>query len=93
MNATGTEVVLQDGFAQEVIALLGTVSAEALQGAHLMGSLVHSLYNGGCQGLCHITNAQRYHIGLGVHHLESVYLLGDVSEQIVLLQVQEMYIY
>ena len=93
VNATGTEVVLQDGFAQEVIALLRTVSAEALLGTHFMGSLVHRLYNSGCQGLCHITNTQRYHVGLGMHHLESVHLLGNISEQVVLLQVQEMYIY
>jgi hypothetical protein len=54
---------------------------------------MHSLHDSGCQRLGHIADAQRNHIGLGVHHLEGIHLLGNVGEQIVVLQVQEMYVY
>ena len=55
---TCQEVVLQDGLTQEVVALLRTITAETLDGTHLMGSLMHSLHDGRCQWLRHVANTQ-----------------------------------
>ena len=57
MDATRQEVVLQDGVAQEVVALLGAVAPESLSGGHLVGSLVDGLDDGRCQWLGDITDA------------------------------------
>ena len=93
MYASCQEVVLQNGLTKEVIALLRTISAEPLDGTHLMGGLVHRLDDSRSQRLRHVANAERDDVGLGVHDLEGVHLLGDVGEQVVLLQVQEMNVY
>ena len=45
MNATRQKIVFQNGLAQEIVALLRTLTTETLSGAHLVGSLMHSLYN------------------------------------------------
>ena len=86
-------IVLEDGFTEEVVALLRTIAAKALDGAHLVGSLVHGLDDGWCQGLGDVTDTQGDHIGLGVHHLEGIDLFGNVGEQVVVLQVQKVNVY
>ena len=85
VDATGQEVVLQDGLAQEVVALLRTVATESLGGGHLVDSLVHGLDDGRTQRLCHIADAQGNDISLGMHHLEGIHLLSNVGKQIVVL--------
>jgi hypothetical protein len=54
---------------------------------------MHSLDNGRTEWLGDITDAQGNHISLGVHHLEGIDFLGNVGEQVVVLQVQEMNVY
>ena len=92
-DATRLEVVLQNGLAQEVIALLGAVASEAVGGGHLVDGLVHGLDDGGAERLGDVADTERDDVGLGVHHLEGVDLLGDVGEQVVLLEVQEVDVY
>ena len=93
VDAAGQEVVFQDGLTQEVVALLGTVATEALGCGHLIDSFVHGLGDCGTQGLGDIADAEADDIGTRVHHLEGIDLLGNVGEQVVLLQVQEVDIY
>ena len=93
VDATRQEVVLQNGLAQEVVALLGTVAAETLGGGHLVDSPVHRLDDGRTEWLCDIANTKRYDIDLGMHHLEGIDLLGDVGEKVVVLEVQEVNVY
>ena len=58
MDTTRKKVVLQNRLAKEVVALFWAVATEPLSGSHLIGSLVHSLNDSGCQRLRHITNAE-----------------------------------
>ena len=92
-DATRLEVVLQDGLAQEVVALLGSVATEAVGGGHLVNGTVHGLDDGGAERLGDVADAERDDVGLGVHHTEGVDLLGDVGEEVVLLEVQEVDVY
>ena len=93
VDATRQEVVLEDGFTEEVVTLLRTIAAKTLDGAHLVGGLVHGLDHSGCQGLRDVADTQGDDVGLGVHHLEGIDLLSNVGEQVVVLQVQEMNVY
>ena len=93
MDASGQEVVLENGLAEEVVALLGAVAAEALGGGHLVDGAVHGLGDGGTEGLGDVADAEADDVGAGVHDLEGIDLLGNVGEQVVLLQVQEVDIY
>ena len=54
---------------------------------------MHRLDNGRTERLSDITDTERDDVGLGVRHLEGIDLLGNVSEQVVVLQVQKMYVY
>ena len=91
--ATWQEIVLEDGFTEEVVTLFRTIPAKAFAGAHLVGSLVHGLDDGWCQWLGDVADTQGDNVGLGVHHLEGIDLFGNVGEQVVVLQVQEMNVY
>jgi len=93
VDAARQEVVLQDGFAQKIVALLRTVAAEALGGGHLVNSLVHGFDDGGTERLGDVADAEGDDVSLGVHHLEGVDLLGDVGKQIIVLEVQKVNVY
>ena len=92
-HAARGEVVLQNSFAQEVVALLRAVAPETVGGGHLVDGLVHGLDHGRAERLCDVANAERDDVGLRVHHLEDIDLLGNVSEQVVVLQIQEVDVY
>ena len=92
-DASGEEVVFQDGIAQEVVTLLGPVAAETLLVGHLVGGLVHGLDDGGAEGLGDVADAQRDDVGFGMDGLEGIHLLGDVGEQVVVRQFQEVFVY
>ena len=92
-DTTGGKIVLQNSFAQEVVALLGTVTTETVGSSHLVDGLVHSLNDSRTEWLGDITNTQRDDIGLGVHHLEGIDLLGNIGEQVVVLEIQKVDIY
>ena len=93
VDATRQEVVLRDGLAQEVVALLRAVAMKSAGSGHLVDGLVHGLSDSRAQGLGDVANAERDDIRLGVHHLKGIHLLGDVGEQIVRLEVQEVDVY
>ena len=89
-DTSGAEVVFRDGLTQEIVALLWSIAMNPLCSRHFVGGLVHRLDDGRCQRLRHIANTQGDDVSLGVHHSEGIDLLGDVGEQIVVLQVQEV---
>ena len=93
MDATWQEIILEDGLAQESVALLRTIPMETFCCRHLVSRLVHRLNDGRTKGLSDVTNAEGDDIRLRVHHLEGIHLLGDVGEQVVVLKIQEMYVY
>ena len=73
--------------------MFGTVASEAVGCGHLVDRLVHSLYDGRAERLGDIAYTERDDIGLGVHHLEDIDLLGDVGKEVVVLQVEEVDVY
>lgn len=70
-----------------------TIASEAVGSGHLVNSLVHGLDDSGTKGLSDIAYSEADDIGLGMHHTKGIHLLGDVGEQVVVLEVQEMDIY
>ncbi len=93
VDATRQEVVLDNGLAEKVITLFRAIATETGCSSHLVGSSVHRLDNGRTERLGDIANTQRDDISLRMHHFEGIHLLGDISEQIVVLEVEEMYVY
>ena len=83
VDAAGTEVVFHDGFAQEVVAPLRTITSKRRRNAHLVSCFVQRFQNGWYQRLRHIPDAQRDDIHLRVLRLESPDSLGNISEQII----------
>ena len=55
--------------------------------SHLVRSLVHGLDDCRTKGLGHVADAEGDDVSLGMHHLEGIHFLGDVSEQIVVLKI------
>ena len=92
MNATGQEVVLDDGLAEEVVASLRTVASEGSLHCHFVYSLVHCLDDGRAERLGYITDAQTDYTLLWMCNLVGCYLLCDVGEQVIACQLQEMFI-
>ena len=58
VDASRQEIVLEDGLAKEVVALLGTVAPESFSRRHFICSTVHCLDHGGSQRLGDIADAQ-----------------------------------
>ena len=78
---------------KEIIALLRTVAAESLSSRHLIGGFMHSLDDSGSKGLGDIADPKADDVGLGMGDLKGIDLLGNICEQIVVLQVEEMNVY
>ena len=57
-DATGSKVVLQDGFAQEFVALFGSVAPETVSSSHLVNSLVHGFNDSRAKGLGNVSYAE-----------------------------------
>ena len=93
MYAARQEIILQYRLAQEVIALLGAVAAEALDRRHLIGGAVQSLNHRRTERLCHVADTKRDDIRILMCSLKGVYLLRYVGKQIVARQLQEMFVY
>ena len=93
MDTPWQEVVFQNGLAQEVVALFGSIATERRRSSHLVHRLVHGLDNGWAERLGDIAYPQRDDVGLGMRHLESVHFLSDIRKQVVVWQFQKMLIY
>ena len=93
MYAPRCEVVLQDGFDEEVVTLLRTVSTEGLFASHFVHCLMHGFNAGGWQGAGDVADAQADDVLFGMGDLERVHLLGDVGEEVAAGQLQEMFVY
>lgn len=59
---------------------------------HIVDGLVHSFDDGGAEGLRDVADAEADDVGLGVHGLVGVDLLGNVGEEVVLLQFKEVFV-
>ena len=53
---------------------------------------MHSVDDGGAEGLRDVADAEADDVGLGVHGLVGVDLLGNVGEEVVLLQFKEVFV-
>ena len=93
MYTSREEVVFSDCLSEEGISLFRPITSKCIGGSQVIGCAVHSLYYGRSQRLRHIAYSERYDLSFGVCHFESIYLLGDVGKQVVVLQVEEMYVY
>ncbi len=83
-----SDLALQDGISQEVVALLRAVAPEAFGRRHLVGGTMNSLDDSWAQGLGDVANAEADDVGLGVLCLEDVHLFGNVREQVVVRQLE-----
>ena len=92
MYATGQEVVLDDSLTQPEIALLRTVAVECFLMSHVVDSLVHSLDDCRTKRLGHIADAETDDISLRMCCLEGIHLLCYVGEEVVLLQLEEVFV-
>ena len=92
MNAARQEVVLDDSLTEEVVASFRTVASEGSLHGHLIHCLVHRLDDGRAEGLGYITDAQTDNSLFRVGNLVRVYLLCDVGKQVIVSQLQEMFI-
>src|SRR5262249_36170928 len=66
VGVAGVEVVLGDGFAEEVVALLGAVAVEGFAAGHVVHGLVHGFDDGGRKGLGDVADAHADDLGGGV---------------------------
>ena len=64
--AAGGVVVLGDGFAQERVALLGTVALEGAAAAHFIHGFMHRIAHGLRESFGDIADAQPNDLGIGV---------------------------
>ena len=92
MNATWQKVVLDDSLAEEVVASFRTIASERSLLSHLVYSLVHRLDDGRAERLGYVTDAQTDYTLLWMCNLVGVHLLCDVGKQVVVGQLQEMFI-
>ena len=71
-------IVLDDGFYQEVVSLLGTISTECPYVSHLLHCLVHRFDADRWQWPGNVSDTQTDDLLLGMCYPESIYLLGYV---------------
>ncbi len=92
VDATRQEVVLDDGLTEEVVASLRTVATECGLHCHLIHCLVHCLDDGRAERLGNVADTQADNSLLRVGNLVGVHLLCDVGKQVIVSQLQEMFI-
>ena len=86
-------IVGDDGFAEEIVALLGTVASEGGGLAHLVDGLVHGCDTCLGKGLCDIAYAEADDVHLGIFCLEGFDFAGNVGEEITALQLLKIMVY
>ena len=92
-DAPRLEVVFEDGFNEEVVTLFRSVSAEGPCVGHVVDGPVHGFDAGRRQWLCDVADAQGDDLLPRVGHLEGIHPLGDVGEQVVPREFQEVFVY
>lgn len=93
MHSTGQEVVLHNGLPKEHVALLRAVTVERFPGRHVVDRLVHGLDYGRTERTGDVADAEAYHVGPGMRHLEGVDFLCYVGKEIILCKFQVMFVY
>ena len=78
VDAAWKVIVLDDGFYQEVVSLLGTISTECPYVSHLLHCLVHRFDADRWQWPGNVSDTQTDDLLLGMCYPESIYLLGYV---------------
>ena len=92
VDATRQEVVLDDSLAKKVVATLRTIATEGSLYCHLIHCLVHRLDDGRAERLGYVADAQTDYSLLRVGNLVGLHLLCDVGKQVIVGQLQEMFI-
>ena len=87
------EVVLQDGFAQKVVAMLGAIAVERLLDSQVVYGAVHGFNHRWTQGLGDIAYSQTDDVGIGMGHAVGVDLLGHIGEEVIVREFQEVFVY
>ena len=86
-------IVLYYCFAQEVVASLWTIAAECSFRCHFVNGFVHSVYHRWTQWSGYVTDAKAYHLLVWFGNLVGIHLFGNICEQIVVREFQEMFVY
>ena len=90
--ASGSEVVLDDGFAQEVVSVFGSVSAEGACRSHFVGGLVQSGYDSRCKRPGYIADAQANDVGIGMSDAEGIDLACNVCKEVAYGELEEVFV-
>ena len=93
MYAARGEVVLQDGFAQKVVAMLGAIAVKRLLDSQVVYGAVHGFNHRWTQGLGDIAYSQTDDVGIGMGHAVGVDLLGHIGEEVIVREFQEVFVY
>ena len=87
VDAAGFVVVLDDGLAQEVIALLGAVAVEGLGAREVVNGGVHGSDDRRGQRAGHVSDAHLDELGIWVLLLVGSGLVGDIREEVASRQL------
>ena len=93
MDTTWKEIVLDDCLTEEFISSFWTISTECCLYSHLVNSLVHCLYNSRYERTGYVSDTETYHFCLWMCGLVGVHLLCNVCEQIVVRELEIVFVY
>ena len=86
-------VIVGYSLAQEVVASAAVlISAEGLLNAHLLCSLDHSVNYDRSKGLRYVADTHSDEVCFRVSGGIRLYALADINEEVVLLQIEEIFI-
>ena len=82
VHAARREVMLDDGLAQEIVALLGAVAVEGLCMREVVDGGVHGLDDGGCERARHISDAHLDELDVGMGRGKVGRTMGYLAKQV-----------
>lgn len=94
VEAAGFEIVVGDGVAEEVVALLGAITFEGFGNALFVDGIVHGIADGFGEGFGDITNAASDEAfgTLGVGFIEDFDATGDFREEVSGFQLEVVFV-
>ena len=93
MNTPGIEIVLDDGLAQESVALFRAIAMEGFHLHHFIDRLPHAFGHMRTKRVGHIVYTQVDKAVRRMNHLELFYLPTDVRKHIVLRKFQKIFVH